>query len=122
MEQRRHFSRVLFKARATLSDNANAVPCEVLDLSLKGALVRVADAPAWRPESTCRLDLALDSGQEVSIRIDAQVAHREGQVIGLHCVAIDLDSITHLRRLVELNLGDDAVLQRELSALNAEQA
>jgi len=30
---------------------------------------------------------------------------------------IDLDSISHLRRLVELNLGDEALLERELAAL-----
>jgi hypothetical protein len=120
MRQRRHFSRVLFNARATLSGDAQSSPCEVLDLSLKGALVRVADSRAWSPESSCRLELALDPEQEVSIRMSAKVAHREGQVIGLHCVTIDLDSITHLRRLVELNLGDDSVLQREVSALTSQ--
>ena len=34
--------------------------------------------------------------------------------------SIDLDSITHLRRLVELNLGDEKLLERELSHLAAE--
>jgi hypothetical protein len=122
MQQRRHFSRVLFNARATLSGDTHASPCEVLDLSLKGALVRVADSQDWSPEASCRLELALDGGPQANICMSAQVAHREGQVIGLHCVAIDLDSITHLRRLVELNLGDDSVLQREVSALSSERA
>ena len=37
----------------------------------------------------------------------------------LACAArsIDLDSITHLRRLVELNSGDAAMLERELHTL-----
>ena len=39
---------------------------------------------------------------------------------GLHCLAIDIDSVTHLRRLVELNLGDPALLEREVSALVAD--
>lgn len=120
MQQRRHFSRVLFNARATLSGDGQISPCDVLDLSLKGALVRVADSQAWPPTSRCELELALDPEQQAMIRISGQVAHREGPVIGLHCVAIDLDSITHLRRLVELNLGDDTQLQREISALTAE--
>ena len=30
---------------------------------------------------------------------------------------IDLDSISHLRRFVELNLGDEQELERELGAL-----
>ena len=45
------------------------------------------------------------------------VAHREGRRAGLACQSIDVDSVTHLRRLVELNAGDPDLLQRELSAL-----
>jgi hypothetical protein len=48
------------------------------------------------------------------------VAHHHDAVLGVRCKAIDLDSITHLRRLVELNRGDAEDLQRELSALSAE--
>lgn len=120
MQQRRHFSRVLFNATATLRGAGVASPCQVLDLSLKGALLRLADSQDWPPAARCTLELGLDGGPQANIRMDAQVAHREGSVIGLHCVAIDLDSITHLRRLVELNLGDDALLQREVSALTTE--
>jgi hypothetical protein len=35
----------------------------------------------------------------------------------LRCDSIDLDSITHLRRLVELNAGDPRELDRELAIL-----
>lgn len=119
MTQRRHFSRVFFQAAATLSSAGTRWPCEVLDLSLKGALLRLpAGQPA--PAGRCRLELTLDEAQQARIGMDAEVAHREGDVLGLHCLSIDLDSITHLRRLVELNLGDDAILQRDLSALSSE--
>ena len=119
MEQR-HFSRVLFKAKATLSAGHQSHPCEVLDLSLKGALVRVAASEHWTPNLDCALELDLDHDRRVVIRMDARVAHREGRVIGLRCKEIDLDSITHLRRLVELNIGDESVLQRDLNALTSE--
>jgi hypothetical protein len=119
MPQRRQFSRVFFRAGATLASAGSTQACEVLDLSLKGALLRLpADQPA--PTGHCRLELTLDADQEVRIGMEAEVAHHEGDVIGLHCLSIDLDSITHLRRLVELNLGDDSLLQRELSALSSE--
>ena len=45
------------------------------------------------------------------------VVHIDSQHIGLRCDSIDLDSITHLRRLVELNSGDPSMLEREISAL-----
>ena len=38
--------------------------------------------------------------------------------IGLDCTAIDLDSISILRRLIELNLGDSKQLNKELSELS----
>ena len=40
-----------------------------------------------------------------------------GDLVGMVCRHIDVDSISHLRRLVELNLGDEALLERELAAL-----
>jgi hypothetical protein len=120
MEQRRHFSRVLFSAKARLSAGSETHPCEVLDLSLKGALVRVAKSEHWTPARDCRLELELDAEQQAVIAMQARVSHRQGDVVGLHCIEIDLDSITHLRRLVELNVGDESVLQRELSALTTE--
>jgi hypothetical protein len=49
--------------------------------------------------------------------MDVLIAHHENEELGLHCKDIDIDSITHLRRLIELNLGNPALLERELSAL-----
>ncbi|MCM8921317.1 MAG: PilZ domain-containing protein, partial [Candidatus Thiodiazotropha sp.] len=37
--------------------------------------------------------------------------------IGVLCKEIDMESISLLRRLVELNLADDEVLNRDLEAL-----
>lgn len=45
------------------------------------------------------------------------LAHEKGRQLGFYCEEIDLDSITHLRRLIELNLGSSELLERELSAL-----
>lgn len=120
MEQRRHFSRILFNASAALSGNGQSHPCEVLDLSLKGALVRVAASEHWVPTLACTLELVLDLDRQAIIRMACRVAHRDGPIVGLRCVEIDLDSITLLRRLVELNLGNEAVLQRDVSSLTAE--
>jgi len=35
------------------------------------------------------------------------------------CQRIDMDSITHLRRLIELNAGDPGLLQREPAQLGS---
>ncbi len=114
-EEQRRFTRVPFDAKAILDKDGQEWPCNLIDLSLKGALVhRPTEWPGQAGEDY-QLTLVLD--EDVSIRMDVSVAHVENEHIGLYCKDIDLDSITHLRRLVELNLGDAGLLERELMAL-----
>lgn len=114
--ERRHFSRIHFQTDATLHTPAGEYPVEIVDLSLKGALVRPGVPTDLPDQAACSLKLALDS-ESAQISMDVVLVHREGPYLGLACREIDLDSMTHLRRLVELNLGDESLLQRELSAL-----
>jgi len=44
-----------------------------------------------------------------------ELKHVEGDHLGFKCQYIDLDSVTHLKRLVELNLGDPEMLEREFA-------
>ncbi len=46
-----------------------------------------------------------------------QLTHDRDDVLGYQCIAIDMDSIGHLRRLVELNLGAPKACERELIEL-----
>ncbi len=114
--ERRRFSRIAFHRPAELDVGVGRVTCEVVDVSLKGALVEVPVSFRTHGGEKCSLAIRLDVGDAV-IRMEGEIAHREGALVGVRCVEIDLDSISHLRRLVELNLGDDEVLHRELSAL-----
>ncbi len=115
-DERRRFSRITFHRPGELDVKIARATCEVLDVSLKGALVEVPVAFRTQVGGTCTLTIRLDAGEAV-IRMDGEIVHREGSQVGIRCVEIDLDSISHLRRLVELNLGDDELLHRELSAL-----
>jgi PilZ domain len=88
----------------------------VLDLSLKGALVRLPGAARLAAGDPCLLSVSL-SEMEVAIAMAGEIAHVEGDRVGLLCRSIDIESITHLRRLLEINLGDAQLLERELKAL-----
>jgi len=112
---RRHFTRIPFDAEYKLytTDSNKHWDGTVIDLSLHGVLVK-------RPESikTARgdefiLDLILNAN-DVNIQMEVQVAHSHDSFIGFECDHIDLDSMTHLRRILELNLGDPKLLEREL--------
>jgi len=88
----------------------------VLDLSLKGALLRLPVGEKPPSGSPCLLKIRLGDA-ETSITMAGEVAHVEDDSVGVICRSIDLESITHLRRLIEMNLGDAALLERDLKTL-----
>jgi hypothetical protein len=115
-DDRRKFSRITFHRPAELDVRVAQVTAEVVDVSLKGALVEVPLSFRTGVGAKCTLTIRLDAGDAV-IRMEGEIAHRQGRLLGVRCVEIDLESISHLRRLVELNVADEDVLHRELSAL-----
>lgn len=116
--ERRNFIRVTFTAPAQLVSLAGKFSVNVHDLSFKGALVTSAQAIALPLGTQCELHVNLDASSE-QIAMNVEVAHKEGEQLGLLCRNIDIDSMTHLRRLIELQLGDPSLLELELSELLA---
>ena len=113
---RRQFTRIPFKAEATLFLPNGEFKVEVVDLSLKGALIYPLESLFITIGSNGTLRIRLD-GAAATIRMESTIVHHQGEYYGLACREIDLDSVTHLRRLVGLNLGDEALLERELTLL-----
>jgi hypothetical protein len=115
-EERRNFSRIALDRLASLEVGGVSTACELVDISLRGALVRVPAKLRADAGQECTLTIQLDLGA-VLIRMRGAVAHRADRTVGVRCTDIDLDCIAHLRRLLEVNLGDDRLLRRELAAL-----
>jgi hypothetical protein len=114
-EEHRRFTRVPFPAMVILHADGRQWECTVIDISLKGALLR---GPAdWPAKNGQEVHLEVQIADGVRIHMQGTVAHIEADHVGVTCRHIDLDSAAHLRRLVELNLGDEAQLHRELQAL-----
>lgn len=119
-QDRRQFWRAHFHSPVQLALHGQVSEAGLCDISLKGALVEVPPNWAGRKGDHCQLRLHLAA--DATISMSTVVTHIDGQRIGLHCENIDIDSVTHLRRLVELNAGDPGLLDRELSALLHEAA
>jgi hypothetical protein len=113
-EERRRFKRITFDAHTSMTQGQHAWTVKLLDLSLKGLLVERPDG--WQGNPEAPFDVTIDLGEE-TLAMQAELRHDNNGQLGFQCMHIDVDSITHLRRLVELNLGDEAALERELSAL-----
>jgi hypothetical protein len=114
--QRRRYSRIRFRGSAVFQADLGQWPCDVLDLSLRGALITAA-LPDIATGTSCLLELQL--ADDVCVRMEGHVAHHYGKQIGIVCDMTDLDSISHLRRLLAVNLGDTSLLNREFSTLLA---
>ena len=70
----------------------------------------IAERRLWLAVMEAQRDLGVDFGGDDP---DQMIADYTAVVDH-----IDLESISHLRRLVELNLGDSSLLERELAALS----
>jgi hypothetical protein len=117
MDNRRQFTRILFSIKAELNIENNSYPVSIHDISLKGALVTLVEPKQSLKEKLGTLTFFLSDG-ESKVTMHIIVVHEQEKEIGLHCDAIDIDSVTLLRRLIELNLGDSQQLDKELNQLS----
>ncbi|MFO8140693.1 MAG: PilZ domain-containing protein [Marinobacter sp.] len=114
--EKRRFHRIRFDAPCELHCQDQVWSTEVLDISLKGVLVQRPEGWSVSLNKPCELVVHLND-HEVAIVMAVELRHVEEQRLGFKCQYIDLESATHLKRLVELNLGDQALLERELAHL-----
>ena len=116
IENRRQFTRILFSIDATLEVEDQQYAVNIHDISLNGALVShpKTELNLLKKLGLLRFSLS-DDNAEVEMHI--AIVHQEGDEVGLRCNAIDIDSVSYLKRLVELNLGDESQLNKELSQL-----
>ncbi|MCK9607634.1 MAG: PilZ domain-containing protein [Methylomonas sp.] len=114
-QEKRHYQRILYNAEAILADGDIKMACRVIDISLKGCLLDFEKT--WPGNHINAYTLKLSLSDEMAITMTLKFSHGFGSQIGFKCEYIDIDSITNLRRLVELNLGNSAMLSRELDAL-----
>ncbi len=115
---KRRFTRILHDSRVSISNNEKTWHSQLIDISLKGALV--VKPEDWRAKQGDKFMLEIELGDyaDIVIRMEgAAVAHAEEDSIGFECLDIDVNSIAHLKRLMELNLGDADLIHRELYAL-----
>jgi len=90
---------------------------QCLDISMRGILLeRPNDMPA-AAGSPYEVELVL--AEDVVIIMPCTVVHAENNHLGLRIEMMSIDSLTNLRRLLELNLADSEEVERELNALSA---
>ncbi len=115
-EEKRHFVRFEMDSEATLSCGDQQWDSTLSEISLKGALIKRPEDFDLTDGAVCNLDVKLFQSDTV-ISMEVALCHTSETHLGFCCQHIDLESISHLRRMVELNLGDEEELERELHDL-----
>jgi hypothetical protein len=113
--ERRRFQRIQFDADSRLRQGDRSWEVELCDVSLRGLLVE--RPPGWDANPGQPFIAEIDLSEVLQIRMEVTLARTEDGLLGFDCRHIDLDSISHLRRLIELNLGDEQLMERELTML-----
>jgi hypothetical protein len=109
----RRFRRIPFEAIVTIRTDQGNISGELLDVALKGALIGT-DAPVDLPlESECDLNISIPDSP-IKLDFKARLIHQEGNHSGFLFTSEDLDTLTHLRKLIELNTGDVEATRSEL--------
>lgn len=117
-KERRRFSRIDFDARVELVRGEEHWPAQLLDISLKGLLLEKLGPYQLQP--SLPVDVKIVLSNQTNILMSALVVHQTLKQLHLACISVDLESVSHLRRLIELNIGDASAAERELSELISE--
>jgi hypothetical protein len=115
MSEHRHFTRITFDAATQVTQDNDAWSVDLIDISLNGVLFKQPENWKINPGKSVFIDITI--ADKTKIKMEARLVHITTGEAGCKCIHIDLDSITVLKRLIELNLGDDTFLERELSSL-----
>lgn len=114
-DERRRFQRIAFDAPTELCQGKHCWSVKLLDLSLKGLLIRRPEP--WDVDLTQDFEAIVHLSPQARLQMQVELRHEEPGRLGFVCLHIDLDSLSHLHRLVELNLADSTEMMRELREL-----
>lgn len=117
MTQKRRFDRIHFDAECELHVKGRPpIVVHLHDISLHGALIE--SKPTLDMMIGDKAELVLYLSNDVIINMPATLrATPAANQYGFEAESLDIDSMAHLRRLIELNLGSEDLLHRNLEAL-----
>ena len=84
----------------------------MLDLSLRGTLLNLDPASAVVVGASYPIIIHLPSS-DITIRADAEMVHKNGNYTGFKFQSLDVESMTHLRSILDLNIGNHDKLDHE---------
>lgn len=109
----RYYSRISFVVDAEVLVDGKQTPGEMLDLSLRGTLLNLDSASALVIGESYPIVIHLPSS-DITIRVDAELVHQNGNYSGFKFQSLDVESMAHLRNILDLNIGNHDKLDDEM--------
>jgi len=113
VEDKRYFSRINFPAQSQIEINDKVYDGNLLDLSLRGALLNFKEQISIKMNDSCTLTIQLHSS-DIKLIFDAVLIHIHQNNMGFKFISEDVNTMTHLRNLLSLNVGDYDKITDEL--------
>ncbi|MCK4704425.1 MAG: PilZ domain-containing protein [Gammaproteobacteria bacterium] len=113
--ERRQYQRIPFHAEILMQSGNEEWTCNLLDISLNGMLVEPPHDMNINPNNPCAVALFLSDDVIINIRV--RIRHTAADRWGLEFINIDVESLQHLRHLLESHLQDNDLINRELAQL-----
>jgi len=115
MEKRR-FSRIRFEEKCVVEYDDHFVEGSLVNVSLKGALIEFDGEITCRPGDGCRLSFNLGN-PDFYLEFMVEVVHCSDNLAGIEFVDTDLNTMIHLRNLLEARTGNPLLVKKELDFL-----
>ena len=112
----RQFSRFPYRASAVLIRLPHLYEVTLIDISLHGVLAALSGNADIYGGDKIRLRVLTQKGNQ-AFEVEALVAHRAEDIVGLEISTIDRHAKNTLRQLIEMNLGTQELASRTLPAL-----
>lgn len=118
MEEKRKFSRVVCKMKASVQiDNLISVDANTLNISLNGALFELADHCVLKKGDNCQFTFILPDSA-ISLQFRTEVVHSTGKTVGVKFIPMDAETMSQLKSLMAGRAANPEQVERELALLN----
>lgn len=114
--ERRQHTRVNFRADARLFSDGVSRPCELLNVSVKGALLTRPSGWSGDAGDRCLLEITLEGGAPVEMEIN--IVRAESDKIAVDWDMFDVAGFVQLRDMLEQQLGDPALVAEEMAYID----
>lgn len=121
MNTERRFTRIPINLDATIKYDGGSCEGTVANISLKGVLIETKQDYTDKKFEKCQVHIQLPVGDTEMI-FDSKLVHVSSMAMGFEFISEDIDSFTHLRKLLEVHgLNLDSMTDEIMTLIEAHQ-